>query len=320
MNELITILLATYNGEKYISHQLDSLLKQSYSNWHLLIRDDHSTDHTPVIIDQYCKLYPNKISVVENISSDRGSISNFNALLNAATDAAYMMFCDQDDEWMNNKIEVTYRKMQELEHQYGKDCPIMVFTDFLYVDESMNVIESKRNFTVNRFKNIGFSQMLVQNPAYGCTTMINRALAEKVAAIPLQAENHDYWVALVAAAFGKLYYLSQKTILYRQHASNVSGNYNNSSLKKRVQRILLNKKNLEILANKKRMLLQFKSMYYLQLNSAFKKIFDDFLALYHTTSLLLIWKNIRNGIKSQTTLQTFLLFSSFFFYKKKDIH
>jgi len=162
--------------------------------------------------------------------------------------------------------------------------------------------------------------MLVQNPAYGCTAMINRALADKVAAIPLQAENHDYWVALVAAAFGKLYYLPQKTILYRQHASNVSGNYNNSSLKKRVQRILLNKKNLDILANKKRMLLQFKSMYYLQLNGAFKKIFDDFLALYHTTSLILIWKNIRNGIRSQTTVQTFLLYGSFFFYKEKDIH
>jgi glycosyltransferase involved in cell wall biosynthesis len=320
MNESVTILLATFNGEKYLSHQIDSLLKQTYNNWRLIIRDDHSTDHTSVIIEQYRAAYPNKIFVVENNGSNTGSILNFSALLHATIDAEYIMFCDQDDEWMNNKIEVTLHKMLELEKLYGKNYPAMVFTDFLYADENLNIIESKKKFTVNGIKDIAFPQMLVQNPAYGCTSMINRALANKVAVIPHEAENHDYWIALVAAAFGKLYYLPQKTILYRQHASNISGNYDNSSLKKRVQRIIVNKKNLIILTQKKYMLLQFKELYYSQLSAAFKKILDDFMALYNGTSLSLIWKNMHNGIRSQTALQTLLLYGSFFFYKSKDKH
>ena len=319
MTEKITILLATYNGEKYLEKQIESLLNQTYTNWHLIIRDDNSTDHTPIIIEQYRKAYPDKIAVIKHTGMNTGSILNFSALLSAATNAAYIMFCDQDDEWMNNKIEVTLHKMLELEAQYGTGYPIMVFTNFLYVDENMNAIESKKEFIVNRFKNIAFPQMLVQNPAYGCTSMINRALADKVAVIPPQAENHDYWTALIAAAFGKLYYLPQKTIFYRQHASNVSGNYDNSSLKKRVQRIIINKKNLSILTYKRRMLLQFKEMYYPHLNVAFKRIFDDFMALYNGISLPLIWKNMRNGIRSQTMLQTLLLYGSFFFYNK-DAH
>ncbi|TKK68027.1 glycosyltransferase family 2 protein [Ilyomonas limi] len=320
MNESVTILLATYNGEKYLSRQIESLLHQTYSNWRLLIRDDHSTDKTPVIIQQYCTAYPDKIFVVENNRSNSGSVLNFSALLSAATDAAYIMFCDQDDEWMNNKIAITLHKMLELEKQYGSNFPVMVFTDFLYADENLNVIESKKKFTVNRIKDIAFPQMLVQNPAYGCTAMINRTLAGKVAVIPPQAENHDYWIALVAAAFGKLYYLPQKTILYRQHTSNVSGNYDNSSLNKRVQRIIVNKKNLSILTQKKHMLLQFKKQYYPQLSTNFKMTLDDFMALYNNTSLPLLWKNLRNGIRSQTMLQTLLLYGSFFFYKNKDAH
>src|SRR5205085_8699781 len=108
MNELITILLATYNGEKYIDEQLQSLLNQTYTNWHLIIRDDNSTDGTPAILASYQQQYPEKITIMPNKGANLGSVLNFNALLTFAHNAHYIMFCDQDDQWLPDKIEVTY--------------------------------------------------------------------------------------------------------------------------------------------------------------------------------------------------------------------
>lgn len=180
MDESVTILLATYNGEKYISHQLNSILSQSYTNWHLIIRDDVSKDNTPDIIEKYRELYPDKIEVLNNSGINKGSLLNFGTLLQAAGNARYIMFCDQDDEWLINKIEVTFLKMRELEKKYGLSYPIMIYTNFQYVDEHLKIIRSKAEFDVNRIKNFGFSHLLAQNPVYGCTGMINRSLADKV--------------------------------------------------------------------------------------------------------------------------------------------
>lgn len=318
MSDLITILLATYNGEKYLSHQLNSLLNQTYPNWHLLIRDDNSTDKTPKIIEKFSKSYPGRVTVLENNHGNTGSISNFSTLFTASRDSKYIMYCDQDDEWVNDKIEVTLLKMHELEKQYGINFPLLVFTDFTYVDDEMKVIESKRKFTVNKIKTLSFPQLLVQNPAYGCTCMLNKALADKMALIPLEAENHDYWTALVASALGKLYYLPKKTIFYRQHNSNVSGNYNDSTFKKRLQRVIFQKQNVSMLIKKRRMMLKFQEMYYFQLDTYNKQKFDDYLALYNQKSLRLLWRNFRNGIRSQTTLQTLLFYISIFFYSNSS--
>src|SRR3982751_5096035 len=99
MNQVI-ILLATYNGEKYLRHQINSLLNQTYTNWHLFIRDDNSTDNTPALLQEYQEQYQNKITIVPNNGVNLGSILNFETLLTFARNAAYVMFCDQDDEWM----------------------------------------------------------------------------------------------------------------------------------------------------------------------------------------------------------------------------
>ncbi len=318
MNETITILLATYNGEKYLGHQLNSLLKQSYTNWHLLIRDDHSTDNTSFIIEKYKENYPGKIDIIKNTGNNKGSLPNFNALLETAADAKYIMFCDQDDEWKPDKIEITFSKMKDLETRFSADLPILIFTDFQYVDEEMNVIESKKKFKINRIKNIQFAQLLAQNPVYGCTTMLNRALADKVTSIPMQAEGHDYWIALVASMFGSIYYLKEKTVLYRQHNKNVSGNFDNNTLKKRVERIFIRKDNFSILKNKKTMLMKLKETYYRQASDEIKNTLDRFLSMYKNKSLFLVVKNIRNGIVSQKISQTFLLYTTLLLYKDKD--
>ncbi len=312
MNKLITILLATYNGGKYLDHQIKSIIHQTYTNWRLIIRDDNSKDNTVHIIEKYKSLFPDKISVLQNNGENKGSLYNFSTLLSAVTDAEYIMFCDQDDEWKKNKIEITFSKMQELEREHGVNCPIFVFTDFQYVDENMNTIESKKNFEINRIKNFGFAQLLAQNPVYGCTTMLNRALADKVGTIPAEADFHDHWIALIASAFGKLFYLKEKTVLYRQHGKNVSGNWDNDSLKKRIKRIVVNKKNFAEAQAKYKMLLTFKKKYEGSLNEISKKVLSDFLCFYTKKNMLCMLRTIRNGVRSQTLAQSLLLYTTLF--------
>ena len=318
MNNTVTILLATYNGEKYINHQLNSILKQSYTNWRLLIRDDHSTDNTISIIEQCKKKYPDKINILQNTGNNAGSSFNFSALLEAAADKKYIMFCDQDDEWQSDKIELTLQTMIQKEKEYGSHHPLLVFTNFQYVDESLQIIESKKHFRVNKQDNLSFSHLLANNPVYGCTMMINRVLAEKVKYIPPEAENHDYWIALVASIYGNIIYLQEKTLLYRQHQKNVSGNFDNDSLKKRMQRIVLRKNNFTILSRKKKMLLKLKEIYGSQMDENKRTALNDFIEMYTHKSIFAFAKNIKRGIVSQTVSQTFLLYITMLFYKDKN--
>jgi len=315
MSDSIAILLATYNGEKYLHRQLDSLLNQTYTDWHLYVRDDRSKDNTMSVLNTYLNNYPHKITIVENREGNGGSIANFNALLQVAKDASYVMFCDQDDEWEKDKIEISLLKMQKLEKQFGKDCPLMVFTNFQYVDEQMNVIESKKNFRINRIANFGFPQLFAQNPVYGCTTISNRALVTRVGFIPQQSENHDHWIALVASAFGKLYYLDKKTVRYRQHANNVSGNFDNNSFQKRFRRIFFQKKNYKDIVARRSMLLFFKQRYYSALDKKHQSVLDNFLIFYDHKSLPVFFKNVKNNIRCQTLLQTFLFYVTLIFAK-----
>ena len=312
MKKTVTILLATYNGEKYLSHQLESIIHQTYTNWKLIIRDDNSNDNTISIIQQYKEQYTDKIVVLENNGENKGSLFNFSTLLDAAGNAEYIMFCDQDDEWKKNKIEVTFAKMQELEKQFGDRYPILIFTNFQYVNEKMQVIESKKDFEINRISNFGFAQLLAQNPVYGCTTLMNRALTAKVGTIPAEADFHDHWIALIAAAFGKLYYLKEKTVLYRQHVNNVSGNWNNDSFAKRFQRIVMNKKNFKEAKAKYIMLLCFKKKYYNFLSEKNKNSLDNFLSLFNNKNPFLFLRSIRDGVRSQTSAQSLLLYATIF--------
>ena len=315
MNDIITILLATYNGGQYLSHQLDSIVNQTYSNWHLIIRDDHSTDNTTAVIEQYRQAYSGKIDVLKNTGNNTGSVANFSALLSAVKDADYIMFCDQDDEWKKDKIEVTFAEMRRLEKQYGKAYPLMIFTNFQYVNAELQIIESKKNFDINRIKDFGFAHLLAQNPVYGCTTMINRPLADMAGVIPPEADYHDHWIALVAAAFGKLSYLSEKTVLYRQHATNVSGNFDNNSFTKRFQRIFVNKKNYKAAQSKYIMLLYFNKTYANKLDKKFKCMLNDFLSLFTYKHPSCIIRNIKNGVRSQTLAQSLLLYTTIYFTK-----
>ena len=128
----IAILMATYNGEKYLGEQIDSLLAQTYKDWHLYIHDDGSTDNTNAILQEYAQKHSN-IHVLE-YESQRGAMRNFLSLLQRV-EADYYMFCDQDDVWLKEKVELSFEEMKRQEAAcQGK--PIIVYTD-LYVTDAI---------------------------------------------------------------------------------------------------------------------------------------------------------------------------------------
>ena len=220
----IDILLATYNGERYLSNQLDSIINQSYDNWKILIRDDGSKDGTLEIIEWYTKKYYNKIFLIEDEKKNLGICGNFSELLNYSH-SNYAMFCDQDDIWIKDKIKITFQKMKEMENTYGSKCPILVHTDLIVVDKKLEKISNSfwKFSYLNPVTQKKFSKLLIQNFVTGCTIMINRALKNISPVIPENAMCHDWWLALIACAFGKIESIPMPMVLYRQHLSNEIG-------------------------------------------------------------------------------------------------
>lgn len=219
----IAILMATYNGAEYVGEQLDSILNQSSKNWTLYIHDDGSNDDTRNIINQYARRYPEKIVVIEGPSTG-GAKTNFFYLMKEVT-ADYIMFSDQDDFWLPEKIEKTYAKCLELENGH-LDEPVATFTDLKVVDQKLKVISEKMSsYQTLNMDNTEFNKLMIQNIVTGCTMMINRTCRD----ISLKCKDydqvimHDWWCALVASYFGKIGYVDESLILYRQHGDNSVG-------------------------------------------------------------------------------------------------
>ena len=219
----IAILLSTYNGERYLTAQLDSLLAQSCRGWCLFIRDDGSKDATCAIIDTYTRRHPARIRRLDDRAGNLGSGRSFMALL-AAVEADYYLFCDQDDVWLPEKVERLYRKMRQCEQAQG-NRPLGVFSDLRVVDARLRTIDpSLWAYSGIDPRNCRdpYRMILYGCPLFGCATLFNRAARERLLPYP-GWKYHDLWTALVLAGVGRLDYLPEPTILYRQHGANVTG-------------------------------------------------------------------------------------------------
>ena len=219
----ISILLASYNGEKYIAEQIDSLLVQTVQDFKLFICDDKSTDNTFGIISSYAKKYPKKICAYQNEKNTGNAKHNFIKMMVKYNDD-YVMLCDQDDVWLPDKIEKTLARMRELEEIYGKIEPIVVHTDLKVVDKNLNVISpSYAKMSRTDYEKKALHHLRTRNIAAGCTQMYNRALCDLISAKPEFIMVHDWWATLTASALGKISTVYEPTILYRQHDSNSIG-------------------------------------------------------------------------------------------------
>lgn len=219
----VAIVMATFNGERFLTRQLTSLLAQTTTDWHLWIRDDGSTDGTVAIIDDFARR-DRRISRVRDDLGNIGPVRGFARLLQQLpADISYAMFCDQDDEWLPDKITVSVRHMRELEHCHP-GVPVLVHTDLIVIDEQGDVTNSSfwAYSGIDPFMN-SLSRLFFQNTVTGCTALLNRPLLDRTRESLDGAEMHDWWVALVARGFGIIEPLRHATVRYRQHSANVLG-------------------------------------------------------------------------------------------------
>ena len=222
----IVILLATYNSAAHLSALVDSILASDDPDFRLLIRDDCSTDSTPVLVDSYQRR-DQRISVTLSDVQSGGAQNNFFRLLLDAPDADYLMFADADDVWLPDKISRTLDRMRACEAACGCSTPVLVHGDLTVVDAQLQVLAPSL-FAYEKLspQRKSLKNLLCQNNVTGCTVMINRALRQLVPAQPAHSVMHDWWLALIAAAFGHIEVINEPLLLYRQHGNNQVGAYN----------------------------------------------------------------------------------------------
>ncbi len=221
---LVDLVLATFNGARFLRDLLDSLLAQSYQRWRLVVRDDGSSDGTVELLESFREAHPDRMVIVRDGRGNLGAQGNFAAIA-SLTSGDYLMFADQDDTWYPKKIEITLNEMFAIERAKGADVPVLVHTDMNVVDIAGNVIaESFWEYqNLNADTGMKLPRQLVQNYVTGCAMMINRKLLNLAMPIPPNAIMHDWWFALVASAFGEIAAVDEPTLKYRQHGGNSIG-------------------------------------------------------------------------------------------------
>lgn len=222
MNAKVNILLSTYNGEKYLREQLDSLLRQTYQNIVIYVRDDGSEDDTMKILKEYQNRCherrggePRIIILNEDKQVNLGYMKSFWTLLRKCEKADYYAFCDQDDVWLPDKVK---RGVEALEKENG-NIPLLYSSGFVYCNENMEIT----GYPAQISDPVNFKDVLFYTPAYGFTIMINNELLERaLSAASLKDMPHDGWCQKIATAMGKFIYDSTITAKYRRHASTVT--------------------------------------------------------------------------------------------------
>lgn len=222
---MVTILMAVYNGERYLKGQLDSLKNQTYGKWRLIVRDDGSSDRSVQILKEFAASTSNEVLIYSNDPPAGSARNNFARLINDALDTDYIMFADQDDVWKRNKIKISMDKMKKLEAKYGKDIPLLVHGDLEVVNSNMKVIASSMAKYSDIRRKSSLMQLLVQNNVTGCTMLINKALCNGIAKAAGSPDiiMHDYLAAIYAKIFGKTAFINKPLVSYRQHGRNSIG-------------------------------------------------------------------------------------------------
>lgn len=231
MASSLAVLLSTYNGERFLAEQLDSLLRQTRQDFIVVARDDGSSDGSRRLLEEYAARHPDRFHLLPNAPDNLGACASFALLMQAALDrsaelgleSAYLMFCDQDDVWLDDKIERQMKLMRETEAG-DPSLPVLVHSDLEVVSfENRHIAPSFARYQGLDVARNRFIEMAISNLVTGCTVLINESLARKALPISTDAIMHDWWLALTASAFGKIAYMEEPTIRYRQHDANTIG-------------------------------------------------------------------------------------------------
>lgn len=217
---MIDILLATYNGAKYLDVQIASIVTQTYQNWNLYIHDDGSSDNTVAIIKKWEKL-DSRIHFIDDEAKHLGPGNNFFHLLQFCK-SEYICFCDQDDFWFENKLSEYIDFISNRDKNIPFCC---IFSCYLWNKEYIKPFLHDKAITLSRILFTGGTQ--------GCSIVFNHALLEKAKClIKNNIYLHDYVIVLLGVLFGGVEYVPMKLMLYRQHDANVTGNMPKSRMEK----------------------------------------------------------------------------------------
>lgn len=225
-NKPIAILMATYNGGRFIKEQIESVINQTINDWHLYIRDDGSKDNTVDIVNQFCQKFDN-ITLIQDNLGGLGCRDQFLHLIDIV-DADYYMFCDQDDKWVEDKIEKSLNLMQKVERDHPNEA-VLIGSDCYMCGPNLEVINAScwEHLRINPRKFLTKNGIYVYPFITGASMIFNRKAKEVLPPIPdgcpKNRPMYDWWLLINVFKNGLVELLEEPTRYYRQHSNNVSG-------------------------------------------------------------------------------------------------
>lgn len=223
----VVVLMSTYNGEKYIETQLDSILAQQGVDVDIIVRDDGSTDSTHEILDRYQNEGKLKWYTGENLKPAK----SFMNLVYNAPDSEYYAFADQDDYWFPDKLSTAVKRLSDVK----KTRPALYYSRYIMTDKDLNTVPLPKD---TPYVSLTLKQAMISSAATGCTMVFNKKLIEYLQmAKPDFQIMHDNWTHKVCAVLNGVLCFDEKAhIYYRQHGDNVIGG--ESTLLQRMKRHL----------------------------------------------------------------------------------
>lgn len=265
MNPKIEILMATYNGEKYIKEQIDSIINQTYKNWELLIRDDGSKDKTIKILREYQKRDV-RIKLLEDNKGNLGFVKNFEELLKNSYEN-FVMFSDQDDYWIENKLEIYNNELNKLSKDELKQ-PLLLHSNSFVCNENLKIIKKKFINSKIALQYKGNSCFFVYT-VQGSTILMNKELINIGLPFLKNVTLHDRYFHLLSEFFGKRIFVDKSLMKYRQHNSNKIG------VKRNIIKKILRKKYFD--EKDRRLIIEIKKKYRNKLTESKKILIEQYL-------------------------------------------